>query len=118
MANSFHVAGNTVRATPGADVPAGEFLDGVGPGVGFADGAQTRVAGVEDDFLVTGVVKVNNEDDTAFAAWADVNYDTVAMKAVTTAPGGNVIAIGKAHRAYVAGEMYVYVALNGMLGVN
>ena len=111
--NHFHQPGVSVDYTPsGSDVATGDFVNNVGPGVGFADGAGIQ-DGVLGALLVAGVVNVDNPDDTAFALGATVGYDATNKKAVTGGAGD--FDIGTAWYTYLAGSLYVQVAINGLV---
>lgn len=113
--NTFSQAGYYVDHTPsGADVTAGDIIDGVGPsgGVGVAD---NDIADGEQGALhVAGIYHIDNPDDTAFAQGVAVGYDATAKKAVGTGVGD--FDIGGAAYAYVAGTLKVAVYINNLPG--
>ncbi len=117
MSAKYYRPGMTVPHTPdGADVEAGSFVAavcGIGDGVGFADGSGI-LDGVAGELLCGGVVAVDNPDNTAFAAGAQVGWDATNKKAVATTTGDT--DIGVAWVAYVADSLVVYVAINGQIG--
>lgn len=93
---------------PGPDVLAAGSIVDLGSDVGVADNdiAANQLGGLRR----AGVYNIPNPDDTAFAVGATVNWD--GTKAVSA--GG--FAIGTAYVAYVAGSLYVQVAINDRLG--
>ena len=95
-----------------ADVAPGEIVDGVGIGVGIADNLIAN--GTLGALRVAGVYKIDNPDDTALANGATVGWDATAEKAVVAGAGD--YDIGTVYSVYVAGELFVQVAINGAVG--